>query len=152
MFILGACYLRHKPECKLQFLQYLFNILEENRHFKFKPVMAYDKAFRLHREKNPSFSWAKVHEIHHTKLNNYHNTRSTLSKFNNTPQTSYQNSSQAFGDNEVQELCKQFNRGACVGPCKFSHVCWYYYARTVTQACRCSKDFHNIKQTHHLCK
>ena len=56
-----------------QFLQYLFNILEENRHFKFKPVMAYDESFRLHREQNPNFSWARVHEIHHTKLNKYHN-------------------------------------------------------------------------------
>ena len=71
MLILGICYLRHKPETGQQFLQYLFNILGENKHFKFKPVMTIDESF--HRERNPNFSWARVNEIHHTKLNKYHN-------------------------------------------------------------------------------
>ena len=133
MFILGACYLRHKPEVGPQFLQYLFNILEENKHFKFKPVMVYDESFRMHRERNPAFSWAKVHEIHHTKLNKYHNIRPTPGREGmiqtGGPHTSFHNTAPSTGDNEIQELCKQFNRWVCTGPCKFSHVCWYCFKR-----------------------
>ena len=130
MLILGICYLRHKPETGQQFLQYLFNILEENKHFKFKPVMTIDESFRLHRERNPNFSWARVNEIHHTKLNKYHNVRPTPARNEGMQQmggtqSSFHNSAAAQSDNEIQELCKRFNRGVCTGPCKFSHVCWY---------------------------
>ena len=129
MLIMGTCYLRHKPESGPQFLQYLFNILEENKHFKFKPVMVYDESFRLHREQNPGFSWARVHEIHHTKLNKYHNIRPTSSKTDQSPHTSFQNANHNGSDHEVQELCKCFNRGICVGPCKYSHVYWYCFKK-----------------------
>ena len=127
MLIYGACYLRHKPDSGPQFLQYLFNILEENKHFKFKPVMVYDESFRLHRERNPNFSWARVHEIHHTKLNKYHNVRPTPGK-NDTSNGGFQSPTSNF-DNEVQELCKCFNRGVCTGPCKYAHVCWYCFKK-----------------------
>ena len=127
MLIYGAYYLCHKPECGPQFLQYLFNILEENRHFKFKPVMVYDESFRLHREKNPNFSWARVYEIHHTKLNKYHNMHPTPGKNDNVG-VNFQNPVPNI-DNDVQELCKHFNRGVCMGPCKYSHVCWYCFKK-----------------------
>ena len=134
MMIYRACYLRHKPDTGPQFLQYLFNILEENKHFKFKPVMTYDESFRLHRERNPNFSWARVNEIHHTKLNKYHNVRPTPVRNEGAqqfggPQSNFSNPTPGPSDNDIQELCKCFNRGVCTGPCKFSHVCWYCFKK-----------------------
>ena len=137
MFILGACYLRHKADCGPQFLQYLYNILEDNRHFKFKAVMTYDERFRTHRERCPNFSWARVHEVHHTNLNKYHNVRPSGGDFPSTShptnhgQNSFSNNNATNdSDREIQQLCKRFNRGAlCLGPCKYAHTCWHCFKK-----------------------
>ena len=121
MFILGACYLRP------QFLQYLFNILEDKRHFKFKPVMTYNEAFRTHREKYPNFSWVWVHKIPHTALNKYHNVRLTGSDYlRQVPTTKA---------TKIQTLTAKYNSyvNDSTKVCVLGHASMHIHAGTVSK-------------------
>ena len=164
MFIYGACYLRHRPEQGPEFLQYLFNILASNKDYTWTTVLDYDCNFRTHRAKYPSFSWAQINSIAHTKLNKmsnqrtlpyqqreqdcfHHNTSHPCSQSEYCPHQGEFHSRGYSGGlklcDESDEPCGRYNMGTCKSNnCKFRHVCSYCHKPGHTEL-NCLKNERN---------
>ena len=138
MFVLGACYLRHKPEKGPEFLQYLSNILDDNKNYKWNAIAEYDCDFQYYRQNNPNFSWASVNTTFHNNLNKVFNQRvsATATAWDGKGRHHHGGGGgQSTGDhrqnqqgdshrsrNQSSEVCGRYNMGTCCRPCKYVHV------------------------------